>query len=115
MTAVRPTRIRRRADFLRAAREGLKTGRPNMVVQALARPDEATRLGFTATRKIGGAVVRNRAKRRLRAVARLDLDEAPAPGWDIVLIARQDTATAPFAALWADFARALRQVGVRGG
>lgn len=111
----KPGRLKRRAEFLRAAREGRKVGRAALVVQALRREDEATRLGFTATKKIGNAVTRNRAKRRLRAVARLGLAAAPAPGWDLVLIARDDTATCPFGDLAAAFESALRKAGVREG
>lgn len=112
-TPLKPGRLTRRAEFLRAAREGLKVGRGTLVLQALARGDEATRLGFTATKKIGNAVTRNRAKRRLRAVARLGLAAAPAPGWDLVLIARDATATCPFGELTSAFDSALRKAGVR--
>lgn len=113
MPAAPPARLKRRAEFLRAAREGRKVGRGTLVVQALPRADEATRLGFTATKKIGNAVVRNRAKRRLRAMARLSLDASPAPGWDLVLIARDGTATCPFPTLRAEFESALAKAGVR--
>jgi ribonuclease P protein component len=109
----KPGRLKRRAEFLRAAREGRKVGRATLVLQALPRGDEATRLGFTATKKIGNAVTRNRAKRRLRAVARLALGANPAPGWDLVLIARDDTPTCPFSDLLAAFESALRKAGVR--
>lgn len=113
MPAVRPARLTRRAEFLRATREGRKAAQPGLVLQALPREDAATRLGFTATRKIGNAVVRNRAKRRLREVARLALARAPAPGWDLVLIAREETVRRGFAELEAAFAEALRRTGVR--
>jgi ribonuclease P protein component len=109
----KPGRLKRRAEFLRAAREGRKVGRGKLVLQALRRADEATRLGFTATKKIGNAVTRNRAKRRLRAMARLALAADPAPGWDLVLIARDGTATCPFAELAGAFDSALRKAGVR--
>lgn len=113
MPAAPPERLKRRAEFLRAAREGRKVGRSHVVVQALPRADASTRLGFTATKKIGNAVVRNRAKRRLRAVARLALEQTPAPGWDLVLIARAETGTCPFATLRAEFEAALAKSGVR--
>lgn len=114
-TQPKPGRLKRRAEFLRAAREGRKVGRSTLVLQALPRADESTRLGFTATKKIGNAVTRNRAKRRLRAVARLGLGANPAPGWDLVLIARDDTPTCPFGDLAAAFESALRKAGVREG
>jgi ribonuclease P protein component len=88
------------------------------VLQALASGEGAPlRLGFTATKKIGGAVVRNRAKRRLREAARLTLspDAAPGGGWDLVLVARDATATRPFAQLLGDLRGALRQAGVFAG
>ena len=106
-------RLTRRSEFLRAAARGRKAARPGLVLQALFSGEGAPlRLGFTATKKIGGAVVRNRAKRRLREAARLTLSAEAAPGWDLVLIARDTTATRPFAQLLGDLRGALRQAGV---
>lgn len=83
------------------------------VLQALPRHDhDPVRVGYTATRKLGGAVVRNRAKRRLREVARLVLAESPRLGADIVLVGRQTTARHEFSALMRDFNEALRRAGV---
>jgi len=73
----------------------------------------ALRLGFTVTRKVGGAVVRNRARRRLRAAAETVLKEAMPAGWDLVVIARAETPTRPFALLCQDLRRALDRTGVR--
>ena len=111
MAGAAPARLTRRAEFLRAAAAGRKVARPGLVLQALAQPDQPLRLGFTATKRIGGAVVRNRAKRRLRAAARAVLP-ADAAGWDVVLIARESTPTRPYAALLADLGDALRHAGV---
>ena len=72
------------------------------------------RVGFTASRKVGNAVVRNRAKRRMRAAAASVLPALGRPGTDYVLIARADTAHRPFAELIADLEAALRRIG-RGG
>jgi ribonuclease P protein component len=68
------------------------------------------RVGFTASRKVGNAVARNRAKRRLRAAAAAILPKVGRPGTDYVLIARAATASRPFAALVSDLAAGLRRV-----
>jgi ribonuclease P protein component len=65
------------------------------------------RIGFTATRRIGGAVVRNRARRRLREAARLLAPEFARPGCDYVFIARQGTVSRPWARLLDDMKGAL--------
>lgn len=82
-------RLRKRPDFLAAAR-AFSCARGAVVVQARDRADDAplVRVGFTATRKVGGAVVRNRAKRRMRAAAHEVLPSLARPGFDYVLIAR---------------------------
>ncbi|TCH99690.1 ribonuclease P protein component [Roseococcus sp. SYP-B2431] len=105
-------RLKRRAEFVQASKAGRRAARDSLVLQALARPDGETRLGFTATKKIGNAVARNRAKRRLRAAARLALAAAPPPGWNLVLIARDATGRCPFPSLLADLEGALRKAGV---
>ena len=105
-------RLTRRAEFVKAAKAGRKAARDTLVLQALARPDRQTCLGFTATKKIGNAVARNRAKRRLRAAARIKLGAAPPPGWDLVLIARDTTGSCAFPKLMADLDAALAKAGV---
>ena len=77
--------------------------------------DGALRVGFTASKKIGGAVVRNRAKRRLRAVAATTLPLCGVVGTDYVLVARRETVTRPFDALIADLVEALRAAHVKLG
>lgn len=91
-------------------REGAKAARSGVVVQARPNPDDPhapARAGFTATRKIGNAVARNRAKRRLREAARLLLPEYGAPGMDYVFIARARTDSRPWASLLDDIRSAL--------
>lgn len=104
--------LKRRADFLRVAATRLRAVTPGLILQAApGLTGGAIGIGFTATRKLGGAVVRNRAKRRLRAVAAGVLAKRGRPGTDYVLIARRDTAERPYAALVADLETALRRLG----
>jgi ribonuclease P protein component len=110
-------RLKRRAEFLRVAGAGRKSVTPGLILQVAAqaertRPaDGAPRVGFTASRKVGIAVARNRARRRLRAAVEHVMALHAAPGRDYVLIARAATATRPFAALLGDLEAALRQTG----
>ena len=101
-------RLTRRAEFLRAAAKGRKAAMPGLVLQALPRNDDGpARLGFTVTKKIGNAVVRNRTRRRLKEAARLVMAGTPVCGVDLVLIGRAGTAKRDFAALQDDFRRAM--------
>jgi ribonuclease P protein component len=105
--------MRKRRDFLAAAR-ARREGTPGMMVQGRDRRDgdPAIRVGFTCSKKVGNAVLRNRAKRRLRAAAREVLTEAGQPGWDYVLIGRAgQTVTRPYGALRADLVHALHRLG----
>ena len=104
------TGLRKRADFLRAAR-ARHQAMAGMVVQARRRApgDDGIRVGFTCSKKVGNAVARNRAKRRLRAVARAVLPKMGHAGWDYVLIGRADrTNTRDFGDLADDLSRALQ-------
>jgi len=84
---------------------------PGMLVQGLrVEGREGVRLGFTCSRKIGGAVERNRARRRLRAAADQVLRPGPG-GWDLVLVGRAGTLDRPFAALVEDLRTALARIG----
>ncbi len=108
-------RMRTRREFLAAARAD-KQGTGSMLVQARRRDDgsDVVRVGFTCSKKVGNAVARNRAKRRLREVARLDLPARARPGYDYVLIGKPGaTAERPFEALRDDLAFALRKLHER--
>ncbi len=108
-----PPHLKRRADFLRVARLGRKVPAPELVLQALPREDHAPlRVGFTVTKKVGNAVVRNRTRRRLREAARLVLAQQNLAGLDLVLIGRDATRARPFQALKDDLRRALAKAGV---
>jgi len=106
-------RLKSRSDFLRVASERTRAARPGLVLQAAPGREDgggALRVGFTASRRVGNAVARNRAKRRLRAAAAAVLPKRGKPGTDYVLIARAETGTRPYAALLADLEGALRQL-----
>ncbi len=108
--------MKRRQDFLAASR-GRRAVRPSVLVQARQREQEPcapVRVGYTASRKVGGAVVRNRAKRRLRVAAAQALPRWGRSGWDYVLIARPGaTAILPFAQLVRNLTDAIREVHSR--
>jgi ribonuclease P protein component len=104
-------RLKKRADFLACARAP-SCARGAVVVQARPRdgnPDQAplVRAGFTATKRIGGSVTRNRAKRRMREAARLLLPDLARPGFDYVFIARGGVTTRPWERLLDDVKSAL--------
>lgn len=111
---VRLTRLKTRGDFLRVAGTRVRAVRPGLILQAAPRQGEigdgAPRVGYTASRRVGNAVVRNRAKRRLRAAAASLLASHGKSDTDYVLIARGETGSRPFAELLADLAAALRQL-----
>jgi ribonuclease P protein component len=109
-------RLKKRSQFLLVAGKGRKWATPGLVLQALRASRDVnepttTRVGFTASRKVGIAVVRNRARRRLREAARRVLAAHAAPG-DYVMIARGETASRDFALLLGDVEAALKRLGV---
>lgn len=110
MSAV-PT-LKASPDFQRISKTGKRWSCATFILQYAAKDADAPfRLGLTASRKVGGAVVRNRAKRRLREMVRLLLKEKNLQGFDIVLIAKTAAATGDFTAMQKDLLRGLQSVG----
>lgn len=104
--------MKTRPQFLAAAR-GRRQGTSSMLVQARNRKDDGpeVHVGFTCSKKVGNAVMRNRAKRRLREVARMVLPDVAKPGWDYVLIGKHGaTVDVPFDQLLRDLRYALRKL-----
>ena len=111
-------RLKKRSDFLRVADYQRKVVMPTMIVQLAKRspvdkdgqPLPPLRIGFTASRKVGNAVKRNYARRRLRAVVEAVCATFSFSEEDIVIIARTASVTAPFANLLRDFHQALNRL-----
>jgi ribonuclease P protein component len=104
-------RLRRRGEFLAVAGTRRRWVAPAFVLQAGPRGVASEiGLGFTASRRIGSAVARNRARRRLRAAARAILPGAAKPGYDYVLVARPAILTCPFNVVLSDLATAFVRV-----
>ena len=112
-------RLLQRKDFLRVAGGRRKSVMPGLILQAAASDAavsagpqaEARRVGFTASKKVGNAVARNRAKRRLRAAAQQVMAAHAAPAHDYVLIARNETPEHPYTSLGAELETALKRLG----
>ena len=99
------------------AKLGRKWAAPGVVLQCAPRPADVPagtcpRVGFTASRKVGPSVARNRARRRLRAAVAKILPLHARPGYDLVLIARKGTLTRPFAKLLGDLEASLKKLDV---
>jgi len=110
----RDRRVRKRAQYRRIYDEGAKVHGRSLTLFVRASGQAATRLGVTATRRLGGAVERNRAKRRIREVFRR---VAPPDGLDIIVIPRRAALAVGFRDLEADYQstlrRAIARLGVR--
>ena len=113
MTAI--GRLKTRPEFL-YVKGGTRFATPSLVLQARRRPAASqaapalARFGFTATNSLGGAVVRNRARRRLKEAVRLTGSAHATAGYDYVLIARGGTVQRRFTELIKDLERALAKV-----
>ena len=123
-------RLKRRAEFLQVAAANRKWVAPGLILQVRRQPEPQTaeteaaavpavaeviraepiRVGFTASRKVGNAVKRNRARRRLRAVAEQVLPAHAEAGHDFVLIARPATVDRAFPSLISDLVAGLKRL-----
>lgn len=114
-------RLRRRAEFLKVAAGRRKWATPGLIMQVRswdagerdALPADMLRVGFTASRKVGPSVDRNRARRRLRAAVRETLPRLGCPAHDYVLIARTATLTRDYPSLLGDIQTALGKLDAR--
>lgn len=113
-------RLKKRPQFLAVAGAKRKWATPGVILQVRAHDDRqhpnpgepVVRIGLTASKKVGGAVERNRARRRLRAALAEVLAPHAAAGHDFVLVARGETVRRPYAALKADLTQALKRLKV---
>jgi len=107
-------KLKKRQDFLRVAKIGKKVVKPAFILVAarnfLSEENQTSRIGYTATKKIGNAVIRNRSKRRLRAIVRERLVSQAHPNIDYNLIARFSTQDYDYDKLIADFDDAIVEI-----
>ena len=116
-------RLKRRSDFLRVAAARRKWAAAGLILQVATRPAATAEagspassepelgLGFTVSRKVGNAVKRNRARRRLKAAAQELMAKHAAPGRDYVIIGRRETIERPYGLLLQDLQTALKRLG----
>lgn len=113
--AIKPTRLLKRSDFLRVAAARRKWAAPGLILQAApyGEPNGSAsiRVGFTTSKKVGSAVERNRARRRLRAAVAEVFPGLALPGTDYVVIGRRETLARPYSLLLQDLRTALKRLG----
>ena len=105
--------LKKNSDFRRLYSKGQSAVNPYVVVYCRRNREKVNRLGYTVSTKLGHAVVRNRARRRLREVYRMHLGELR-QGYDIILVARGRTVTASWKELNDTFTRLCRKLDLLG-
>ncbi len=103
--------LKKNSDFRRLYAKGKSAANPYMVIYCRKNRTGENRLGYTVSTRLGHAVVRNRVRRRLREIARLNAPRLKA-GWDIVVVARSRAVEAPYRKLDAAFLTACEKLGL---
>ncbi len=106
-TFPREAKLVRKSEFDQVYRTGKRRSSSHFTVFVCASGQPLSRFGFSIKKALGGAVVRNRMRRRLREMVRCHRQEIPT-GWDIIIHPKNSVATAPLPALTADFLRLLK-------
>lgn len=102
--------LKKRSDFLRVAATRKKWVSPMMIIQMSTDQNKNTRVGYTASKKVGNAVIRNKAKRRLREVVKQVMNRTVKAGHDYVIIARNGIESYPFKELIRDMKWSLKRL-----
>lgn len=108
---MQPTRLKKRKQFVHIAEKGRKLVSSGLILQFIENgKSDHIGLGFTVTKKVGNAVIRNRVRRRLKEVVRLGLPAFHKTGYDFVIIGRKEALSRPFEALQKDFDTLIKQI-----
>ncbi len=119
--------FKKRSDFVRMNKSADYIAKHGFVIQYMTKKppvanavshheaNPTIRIGYTASKKIGNAVIRNKSKRRLRQLARMHLVQLAEKNMDYVLIARKETAHADFAEMKQKFTRAIKHITAQSG
>ena len=110
-TLTRRERVRRRPDFLRVQQRGVRTRGRYLTIFVLPNDQQITRLGIVATRRLGGAACRNRSKRLVREIFRLNKTQHDGAALDVVVMPRPGFSDVRFETLQADYLSTLRRYG----
>jgi ribonuclease P protein component len=105
-----PEKLKKRKDFIKASKIGISIPTQSIIIQAAENMENTrARIGYTTTKKLGKAVIRNRCRRRLRAVAAIFFEKYAEKGTDYVLIGRYNTADICFETLCKDFIYGIKK------